>query len=83
MDRFKLADSAVNATNGVALDIDTYASTTAQFSIVWQQEEVQVSDYINPTLTHYKGDAIDFVNDAGNSTNITVCMNTDNFNTNQ
>ena len=82
-DRFKVATSAANATNGIAIDIDGVASTTKTFTVIWQQEAQQASDYINPTIEIYKGDKIEFENTATNSTNMTVCMNTDVFNTNQ
>ncbi|MAD23988.1 MAG: hypothetical protein CMO44_07435 [Verrucomicrobiales bacterium] len=82
-DRFKVATSAVNATNGTAIDIDGVASTNAQFDVVWQQEAQQASDYINPTIDIYHGDNIQFENIAGNTTNITVCRDVDSFDNDQ
>ena len=82
-DRFKVATSAANAANGTAIDLDGAASTGKTFPFIWQQEAQQASDYINPTIEIYKSDIIEFENAATNTTNITVCMNTDVFNTNQ
>ena len=82
-DRFKVATSAANATNGIAIDIDGVASTSAQFPVVWQQEAQQASDYINPTIDIYHGDNVQFENIAGNTTNITVCRDVDSFDNNQ
>jgi hypothetical protein len=82
-DRFKVATSAANAANGIAIDLDGYASTNAQFNPVWQQEAQQASDYINPTIDIYYGDSIQFENVSGNTTNITVCRDVDSFDNNQ
>ena len=82
-DRFKVATSASNATNGIAIDIDGYASTNSQFPVVWQQEAQQASDYINPTIDIYYGDRIEFENITGNATNITVCRDVDSFDNDQ
>lgn len=82
-DRFKVATSAANATNGTAIDLDGYASTAKTFPFAWKQEAQQASDYINPTIDIYHGDSIKFQNVSGNTTNITVCRDVDSFDTNQ
>ena len=81
-DSFKVATSAANAATGTEITLDSYASVKV-FSVVWQQEAVTATDYINPTLKIYQGDTIELVSDAGNSTNITICADTATFNTNQ
>ena len=82
-DRFKVATSAANATNGIAIDLDGTASTNSQFPVVWQQEAQQASDYINPTIDIYHGDNIEFENVSGNTTNLTVCRDVDSFDNDQ
>ena len=82
-DRFKVATSAANATNGIAIDLDGVSSTSSQFPVVWQQEAQQASDYINPTIDIYYGDYIVFENVSGNTTNITLCRDVDSFDNNQ
>ena len=82
-DRFKVATSAANATNGTAIDLDGVASSSSQFPVVWQVEAQQASDYINPTIDIYHGDTIQFENVSGNTTNITVCRDVDSFDNNQ
>lgn len=81
-DRFQIAASLADANNGTQIDLDGYSSGSTVIDI-WTQEAQQASDYINPTIEIYKGDKIEFENTATNSTNMTVCMNTDVFNTNQ
>ena len=82
-DRFKVATSASNATNGTAIDIDGVASSAKTFTIIWQQEAQQASDYINPTIDVYHGDNIEFENVSGNATNLTVCRDVDSFDNDQ
>jgi hypothetical protein len=82
-DRFKVATSASNATNGIAIDIDGHSTSSSQFPVVWQQEAQQASDYINPTIDIYYGDNIEFENVSGNATNITVCRDVDSFDNDQ
>ena len=81
-DRFQIAASLADANNGTQIDLDGNSPLTTVID-VWTQEAQQASDYINPTIKIYKGDSIEFQNAATNSTNLTACMNTDGFNTNQ
>ena len=82
-DRFKVATSAANATNGIAIDLDGNASTSKTFPFAWIQEAQQASDYINPTIDVYHGDVLEFENVSGNTTNLTVCRDVDSFDNNQ
>ena len=81
-DRFQIAASLADAQNGTQIDVDGYSGLSTSID-VWTQEAQQASDHINPTIRIYKGDEIEFVNAATNSTNLTVCMNTDSFNNDQ
>lgn len=81
-DRFQIAASLADANNGTQIDIDGTCSSSTIIPI-WTQEAQQASDYINPTINIYMGDTIEFQNAAGNSTNLTACMNTDSFNNDQ
>ena len=81
-DRFQIAASLADANNGTQIDLDGNSGLSTSID-VWTQEAQQASDYINPTIRIYKGDKIELVNAATNSTNLTACMNTDGFNTNQ
>ena len=81
-DRFQIASSLANANNGTQIDLDGNSGSSSTID-VWTQEAQQASDYINPTITIYMGDTVEFQNAAGNSTNLTACMNTDSFNNNQ
>lgn len=82
-DSFKLATSAANATNGIAIDLDGVASASKTFPVVFIQEPVAESDYVNPNIEIYYGDFLHLNNKVANSTNITVCRDVDSFDTNQ
>lgn len=81
-DRFQVAATLTDAQNGSQIDLDGAAGNSATID-VWTQEAQQASDLINPTINVYMGDAIQLRNASGNSTNLTVCMNTDSFNNDQ
>ena len=66
-DTFKVATSAANAAADTEITLDSFASSSKTHPVVWQQEAVTATDYINPTLKIYQGDTIELVNDAGNS----------------
>ncbi len=80
-DRFSLATSLTNANNGVKIDIDGYTTHTGTFECFTQED--QGTDYVNASIDVYMGDIIQFENDAGNATNLTLCQDVDSFNTNQ
>ena len=82
-DSFKLATSAANATNGIAIDLTALSSTSKTHPVVFIQEPVVESDYVNPTIEVYYGDKLQFNNKVANSTNITVCRDVDSFDNNQ
>ncbi len=80
-DRFSLATTLSNANNGVKIDIDGYTGYSGTFECFTQED--QGTDYVNPNINVYKGDWIQFENDAGNATNFTLCRDVDSFDTNQ
>ena len=82
-DSFKLATSAANAANGIAIDLTALSSTSKTFPVVFIQEPQQASDYVNPNIEVYHGDKLQFNNNAANSTNITVCRDVDSFDNDQ
>jgi len=86
-DRFSLATTLSNANNGVKIDIDGYTTHTGTFECFTQDdsalEPTGANNYVNPDIDIYYGDNIQFENDAGNATNLTLCRDVDSFDTNQ
>ena len=82
-DSFKVASSAANAANGTAIDLTAMASSAKTFPVVFIQEPVAASDYVNPTIEVYYGDKLQFNNNPANSTNLTLCRDVDSFDNDQ
>ena len=88
-DRFKLATSLANAQGGTHIVLDGYTTNSSTWESFRQEDAAYAggpagaNNYVNPTIDLYQGDWIQFENDAGNATNLTLCQDVDAFDTNQ
>ena len=86
-DRFKLATTLANAQGGTHIALDGYTTNTDTWESFRQEDgalaPTGANNYVNPDIDIYYGDKIQFENDAGNATNLTLCRDVDSFDTNQ
>lgn len=76
--RFKLATSLQNATDGVAVDLTSLATTNGQYFI-----RKNSSDYNNFTLNVLRGDILNFYVDASVQGTFNLCGNVENYTENR